>query len=112
MNPNLVTAPLLESQAPLDPLELFSQWLADAEQLGLPEPNAMTLATATPEGVPSARVVLLRGVDRRGFVFFTNYQSRKGDELARNPRAALVFFWSPPPRQVRVEGTVEVVTPA
>src|SRR5208283_1185653 len=73
---------------------------------------AMTLATATPEGKPSARMVLLRGVDERGFVFFTNYDSRKGRELAANPWAALVLYWAELDRQVRIEGRVEVVLPA
>jgi pyridoxamine 5'-phosphate oxidase len=71
----------------------------------------MTLATSTPDGRPSARMVLLKGVDRRGFVFFTNYESRKGTELARNPRAALVFFWPQLHRQIRVEGDIERVSP-
>jgi pyridoxamine 5'-phosphate oxidase len=76
------------------------------------QPDAMILATATPEGRPSARVVLLRGLDERGFVFFTNYESRKGQELAANPHAALVFFWDALERQVRVEGRVELASPA
>lgn len=95
---------LLESDVPADPLALFAAWLRDAVEAGLREPNAMTLATATPEGRPSARVLLLKGVDARGFSFFTNYASRKGQELAANPFAALCFWWGPLERQVRVEG--------
>ena len=94
-----------------DPLALFGRWYKEAVEAGLPEPNAMTLATATPDGRPSARVVLLKGFDGRGFVFYTNYASRKGRELAANPRAALVFHWQPLARQVRVEGRVERVDP-
>jgi pyridoxamine 5'-phosphate oxidase len=104
--------PLNEADADPDPFRQFRAWFAAAEAAGVPQPEAMTLATATPDGQPSARVVLLRGVDARGFVFFTNYDSRKGDELRANPRAALVWFWPGPQRQVRVEGRVEVVSAA
>src|SRR5437879_2811075 len=79
---------------------------------GLKEPNAMTLATATRNGNPSARVVLLKGFDERGFVFFTNYQSRKGRELTQNPRAALVFYWEPLGKQIRITGPVTKVSAA
>jgi pyridoxamine 5'-phosphate oxidase len=79
---------------------------------GLAEPNAMTLATATPDGRPSARTVLIKGVDERGFVFYTNYAGRKGQDLAANPFAALVFYWAELERQVRIEGAVEQVSPA
>lgn len=103
---------LREDLAPADPLALFALWYEAALLLPLPEPTAMTLATATPDGVPSARVVLLRGCDERGFVFYTNYDSRKGDELAVNPRAALVFYWPQQARQVRVDGRVEQVSAA
>lgn len=89
-----------------DPMRQFAIWLQDAEQAGIPLANAMALATASRAGQPSARMVLLRGVDARGFVFFTNYQSRKAGELDENPAAALVFCWLPLSRQVRVEGTV------
>lgn len=89
-----------------DPIDQFARWFADAQAAGVPEPNAMTLATAAGGGVPSARVVLLKALDERGFAFFTNYDSRKGAELAANPRAALCFYWQPLERQVRVEGTV------
>jgi pyridoxamine 5'-phosphate oxidase len=100
---------LTEDTSNPDPFEQFAVWFDDASHL--PEPNAMTLATSTPDGRPSARMVLLKGVDRRGFVFFTNYESRKGAELARNPRAALVFFWPQLHRQIRVEGDIERVSP-
>jgi pyridoxamine 5'-phosphate oxidase len=91
-----------------DPLELFAEWFEAAKAAGLELPEAMTLATADESGRPSARTVLLKGVDERGFTFFTNYESRKGRELARNPRAALVFHWAQEPRrQVLVSGRVE-----
>jgi pyridoxamine 5'-phosphate oxidase len=90
-----------------DPLERFREWFAAAEAAGAPLPDAMTLATADPDARPSARTVLLKGVDARGFVFFTNYESRKGRELIRNPRGALVFHWHMEPRrQVLVQGRV------
>lgn len=98
---------LLESEAARNPIEQFARWFADAESSGIPEPNAMTLATADSSGTPSARVVLLKQFDVRGFTFYTNYDSRKGRELAANPRAALCFFWQPLERQVRIEGTIE-----
>jgi pyridoxamine 5'-phosphate oxidase len=91
-----------------DPLEQFKRWFAEAVDAGVELPEAMTLATATPNGTPSARMVLLKGVDERGFLFFTNYESRKGRELAENPRAALVFHWPQVPRrQVLVNGPVQ-----
>jgi pyridoxamine 5'-phosphate oxidase len=90
-----------------DPVVQFGRWFEQARAADLIEPNAMTLATASPGGRPSARMVLLKGFDARGFVFFTNYDSRKGAELAANPYAALVFWWPPLERQVRVEGGVE-----
>jgi len=101
---------LTESQVLPDAIDQFSRWFADAEAAGLVEPNAMTLATADAGGVPSARVVLLKSFDARGFVFYTNYTSRKGRELTANPRAALCFYWQPLERQVRVEGTIERTT--
>lgn len=101
---------LLESDASLDPIEQFQRWFGEAARAGVHEPNAMTLATATPDGVPSARIVLLKGVDAEGFVFFTNYESTKGSELGNNPRAALVFFWPELERQVRIKGVVARVT--
>ncbi len=93
-----------------DPLEQFALWFKEALNSQLTEPNAMTLATATRTGRPSARTVLLKGIDHQGFVFYTNYESRKGGELAENPQAALLFTWLELERQVRVEGTVEKVT--
>jgi pyridoxamine 5'-phosphate oxidase len=101
--------PLDETAVEPTPLPLFTRWYNDAVKTQ-PEPEAMTLATATAEGLPSARIVLLRGFDERGFVFFTNYQSRKGHELAANPRAALVLHWASWQRQVRIEGSVEKVS--
>jgi pyridoxamine 5'-phosphate oxidase len=103
--------PLLESDVDADPFRQFRAWLEVALTGGLAEPNAMILATVAADGQPSARTVLLRGFDDAGFVFYTNYDSRKSCELAGNPRAALVFFWPELQRQVRVEGTVERVTP-
>jgi pyridoxamine 5'-phosphate oxidase len=103
---------LTESDVAPDPLNQFRLWLDQAMSAELREPYAMTLATATPDGAPSARVVLLRGFDERGFAFYTNYDSRKGDDLAANPRAALVFYWAELERQVRIEGPVSKVTDA
>jgi pyridoxamine 5'-phosphate oxidase len=100
-----------EEHADADPIRQFSRWWEEALNSQLPEVNAMTLATADGHGVPSARVVLLKGYDARGFVFFTNYDSRKGRELAVNPRAALLFFWPELERQVRIEGLVERIPP-
>jgi pyridoxamine 5'-phosphate oxidase len=93
-----------------DPIELFQEWFGEAHQCNLPEPDAMTLATASFDGHPSARVVLLRHVDERGFVFYTNLNSRKGQELLANPHAALCFHWMPLKKQVRVEGTAVMVS--
>lgn len=90
-----------------DPLPIFQRWLHEAKALGIQLAEAMTLATSTPEGKPSARLVLLKQADEHGFVFFTNYQSMKARELDSNPQAALVFYWPQLERQVRVEGTVE-----
>jgi pyridoxamine 5'-phosphate oxidase len=95
---------LLEDDVAADPLEQFRHWFAAAD-----EDNRMALATAAPDGSPSARMVLLKGADEQGFVFFTGYGSRKGGELEANPRAALLFHWAPLGRQVRVEGPVERV---
>ena len=103
-------ASLGEGDVAADPIAQFLAWFDDARAAELREPNAMTLATATPDGAPSARIVLLKGVDERGFVFYTDYRSRKGDELAANPRAALVFHWAELERQVRVTGTVSRVS--
>jgi len=90
-----------------DPIRQFQTWFAQALDAKLPEPNAMTLATVDAEGRPSARIVLIKGVDERGFVFFTNYDSRKGRELLANPAASLLFHWIELERQVRIEGRVE-----
>jgi pyridoxamine 5'-phosphate oxidase len=107
-----LTGGLSEADAGTEPFALFRHWLEQAILAELPEPNAMVLATATPDGVPSARLILLKALDERGFTFFTNYDSRKGHEMAANPRVALVFPWHAIERQVRVEGAVEKVTPA
>jgi pyridoxamine 5'-phosphate oxidase len=90
-----------------DPLEQFQDWFDETLDAEVEEPNAMTLATAAADGTPSARIVLLKGLDERGFHFYTNYDSRKGTDLSQNPHAALVFLWKPLERQVRVEGPVE-----
>jgi pyridoxamine 5'-phosphate oxidase len=93
-----------------DPLSQFQTWFREAEEAGVEVPEAMTVTTATPDGQPSARFVLLKHADEEGFVFYTGYESRKADELAANPRGALLFYWRPLGRQVRVEGTVERVS--
>lgn len=96
---------LLEEQVDPDPVAQVRRWLDDAASFGIAEPNAMVIATVGADGRPSARTVLLKHLDERGFAFYTNQQSRKGDELAANPRCALVFPWHAMERQVRVEGT-------
>ena len=100
---------LHRSDLDADPMEQFARWFDETLRAGLNEPYAMTLATADAQGVPSARTVLLKGHDERGFMFFTNHESRKGSELAVNPNAALVFYWNPLDRQVCVRGTVRRV---
>src|SRR5712692_8805466 len=95
-----------------DPIAKFSRWLDDARRLKIPNYETMALATATTSGAASVRFVLLKGIDQRGFVFFTDARSRKGRELRANPRAALAFYWQPQGRQVRVEGRVEEVAPS
>src|SRR3712207_2566129 len=95
---------LLEETSAADPFTQFETWWQHALETKITEPNAMTLATASADGVPSARIVLLKGFDRKGFVFFTNYKSYKGLQLAENPKACLVFFWKELERQVRVTG--------
>jgi pyridoxamine 5'-phosphate oxidase len=95
-----------------DPLGQFRDWYEHAVAAGLPEPEAMALATATPGGAPSVRFVLLKGIDERGVEFYTNYESRKGRELAANPQAALAILWRPLQRQVRLEGLVERLSAA
>lgn len=99
-----------EASVDPNPIRQFQQWFAEAVQAELPEPNAMTLATVAADNRPSARMVLLKDADEAGFVFYTNYESRKGRELAQNPWAALVFWWVELERQVRVEGFVGRVT--
>lgn len=103
------SAALDEEGSALDPLEQFARWFSEAQAAGVPEPNAMTLATASRDGVPSARVVLLKGFGSEGFAFFTDLRSQKGRELDDNPHAALVFHWQELERQVRVRGAVTPV---
>jgi pyridoxamine 5'-phosphate oxidase len=101
-----------EADLDRDPIRQFDTWFAQAIEAQLPEPNAMTLATVDSRGYPSARIVLIKGADARGFVFFTNYESRKGREIADNPRASLLFHWIELERQVRIEGSVEQTSAA
>jgi pyridoxamine 5'-phosphate oxidase len=96
----------------ISPFDQFGRWMAEAETSELNDPNAMTVATATQDGHPSARIVLLKGVDDRGFVFYTNKESRKGDELSVNPHVQLLFHWKSLQRQIRIDGSVESVTDA
>ena len=103
-------AALSERDAASDPFELFTRWFDEAVAAAIPEPNAMTLATVDAAGRPAARIVLMKGIDARGVVFHTNYDSRKGHDLAGNPRAALLFFWVGLERQVRIDGTAERVS--
>lgn len=105
-----VLGSLSETDVAPDPMSQFKRWFDEAVTAKLPEPNAMTLATGGADGQPSARIVLLKGIDDRGFTFFTNYESRKGLDMAANPRAALLFHWVQLERQVRVEGLVEKVS--
>lgn len=101
-----------ESHLHADPIAMFTEWMRAAMESGIDEPNGMTLATVSADGAPSARVVLLRGFDARGFVFFTNYESAKGRDLLANPRAAATFWWQPLERQVRISGVVERISRA
>ena len=105
-------AGLSEAQADANPIKQFERWFQEALQGGVPLPNAMTLATVTASGAPSARVVLLKGIEDGAFVFYTNYRSRKGRELEAKAAACLVFLWSDLERQVRIEGAVEKVPAA
>ena len=105
-------AGLSEAQADADPIRQFERWFEDALRAKLPLPNAMTLATVTPEGAPSARIVLLKGVEQGAFLFYTNYLSRKGRELEQRAQACLVLLWSDLERQVRIDGVVQKVTAA
>jgi pyridoxamine 5'-phosphate oxidase len=102
-------AALTEADVAADPIAQFGRWFEQAREVEATEPNAMTVATATRDGIPAARIVLLKGFDARGFVFYTNYEGQKGRELAENPVAALVFHWVGLQRQVRISGTVEKV---
>lgn len=99
------------SEVEKNPILQFQKWFEEALQSDLKEPNAMTLATATSSGIPSARIVLLKGYSENGFLFYTNYTSRKGKELLENPKAALVFCWLELERQIRIEGRVEQLSP-
>lgn len=103
---------LNESEVAAHPIHQFTKWWDDAVKSEIEEVNAMTLATINAEGFPSARIVLLKGYDEKGFIFFTNYQSHKGQDLAKNPHACLVFFWKELERQVRIEGLVEKISAA
>lgn len=101
---------LLENDVDANPIRQFQQWWNEAIKSNIEEPNAMTLATCNKNGKPSARIVLLKGLSNNGFVFFTNYESRKGKEIKENPHAGLVFFWKELERQVRIEGSVKKIT--
>ncbi|MBS1511119.1 MAG: pyridoxamine 5'-phosphate oxidase [Bacteroidetes bacterium] len=101
---------LSEHEVAAEPIAQFDHWWDDAIKSKLEEVNAMTLATASATGIPAARIVLLKGYDKNGFVFFTNYQSHKGKEIEENPNACLVFFWAPLERQVRITGRIEKVS--
>jgi len=103
-------ASLSEDQIDADPITQFSIWFQEALDANMPEPNTMTLSTANTSGRPSSRIVLVKEFDQRGFSWFTHYTSRKGNELARNPQAALLFYWIGMERQVRIEGRVEKVS--
>lgn len=102
---------LLETDVDPNPFAQFSKWFDQATKSGILEPNAMSHATVGPDGQPSIRIVLLKGVDERGFIFYTNYESRKGKDMDSNPKSALLFFWGELERQVRIEGVVEKVDP-
>jgi len=110
MRLNYEQGQLLESNIDLNPFNQFKKWFDQAVEAKTIEPNAMTLATATKDGIPSARIVLLKEFDETGFVFFTNYDSRKGKELNDNPFAAILFWWREFERQVRIEGKIEKIS--
>jgi pyridoxamine 5'-phosphate oxidase len=101
---------LLESDAAADPFAQFGHWWLEAVESKIDEVNAMTLATSSADGFPSARIVLLKGYDRNGFVFFTNYNSQKGQDIEANPKACLLFFWKELERQVRIDGSIEKIS--
>lgn len=102
--------PLLENEVAADPFQQFGRWFQEALNAEVTEPNAMTLATVDPDGAPSVRVVLLKGFDATGFTFFTNYGSKKGHDLAHNPRVSLGFWWAELARQVRIDGHAEKIS--
>ncbi|MGH2615520.1 MAG: pyridoxamine 5'-phosphate oxidase [Thermomicrobiales bacterium] len=104
MRKEYALAGLDEADLDTDPIRQFARWFAEAQEAGVPEANAMMLATVSPDGMPSARIVLLKGFDERGFVFYSNYESPKGRDLVQNPHAALTFFWPRMERQVRISG--------
>jgi pyridoxamine 5'-phosphate oxidase len=104
---NYSAASLSENDAKDDPIKQFQVWFNQAQEHKVPELNAMTLATATHNGMPSARIVLLKGFNELGFMFYTNYLSRKGKEITKNPQGSMVFFWPSMERQIRIEGTLE-----
>jgi pyridoxamine 5'-phosphate oxidase len=108
---NYTLAGLSETDVAAHPIQQFQVWFQQALEANLIEPNAMTLATATPDGKPTARIVLLKGFSEQGFIFYTNYESQKGQQLIANPYAALVFLWDKLERQVRIEGKVEQLQP-
>ncbi|MEM9271331.1 MAG: pyridoxamine 5'-phosphate oxidase [Cyanobacteria bacterium P01_F01_bin.143] len=108
---NYTLGDLTETNVDSNPIQQFKIWFEQAIAADIIEPNAMTLATATPDGKPTARIVLLKGFDERGFVFYTNYQSLKGQQAIANPYGALVFFWDRLQRQVRIEGKITKVSP-
>src|ERR1700712_2738567 len=110
MRQDYSAASLSEDTTKADPIKQFEKWFNEAVEMQQHEPTAMTLATATHDGRPSARIVLLKGFDNNGFVFYTNYLSRKGKEIAKNPLGALMFFWGTLERQVRIEGTIEKIS--
>lgn len=103
---------LTESDLTENPIDLFMQWYEFAKQQNIPDYNAFVLSTATPDGIPSSRVLLLKGLDDQGLIFFTNYESQKARELSANPNAAMLFFWKEFERQVRVVGKVDKISPA
>ncbi len=103
---------LLEADAATDPYTQFGLWWLEAVESKIEEVNAMTLATASAEGFPAARIVLLKGYDKNGFIFFTNYNSQKGQDIAANPKACLLFFWKELERQVRIDGSIEKISAA
>jgi len=105
-----LAATLSEANTKDDPIKQFDIWFTEAQEAKVPERNAMTLSTATHDGRPSARIVLLKGFNEKGFIFFTNFLSRKGKEITKNPVAALTFFWSAFERQINIEGTLEKVS--